>query len=68
MVYIQSGGAVINTNGFNSGANAVLRAPEGNGLTSIPIAAGAEDFVENGWHSGFRAAHSAGDADSSSVG
>jgi autotransporter-associated beta strand protein len=44
-VYIQSGGAIIDTNGFNSGANAVLRAPTDSGLTSIPIAAGGSGYI-----------------------
>jgi autotransporter-associated beta strand protein len=44
-VFIQSGGATIDTNGFNSGANAVLRAPTGDGVTSIPIATAGSGYI-----------------------
>ncbi|HET6409626.1 MAG TPA: autotransporter-associated beta strand repeat-containing protein, partial [Chthoniobacteraceae bacterium] len=44
-VYIQSGGAIFDTNGFNSGLNAVVHAPVDSGVTSIPIAAGGSGYI-----------------------
>lgn len=44
-VYVQQAGAVIDTGGFNSGVNARIFAPTGNGLTSIPIAAGGSGYI-----------------------
>lgn len=44
-VYIHSAGATIDTNGFNSGVNAQILAPTGNGLTSIPLAAGGSGYI-----------------------
>jgi autotransporter-associated beta strand protein len=44
-VYIGPGGGVIDTNGFNSGVNAVIRAPVDSGLTSIPVATGGSGYI-----------------------
>jgi autotransporter-associated beta strand protein len=44
-VYLQAGGGIIDTNGFNSGVNAVVRSPVDNGLTSIPVTTGGSGYV-----------------------